>query len=92
MGQTFVFNAGEAEVEKKHLEVTFGVFIDGTLNNKTNKELRDKHGRGGDKGEVNKDLTNAEIEAQDKVAYDNMNSKDRNRIEALMEKQNRTNN
>ena len=99
MGQTFVYNFGEKEIGKDEIEVTFGVFIDGTLNNKTNKELRDVHGRGGTKNEatgeitgINKDLTNAEIEAQDKVAYDNMNSKDRNRIEALMEKQNRTNN
>ena len=97
MGQTFVYNFGEKEIGEDEIEVTFGVFIDGTLNNKTNKELRDVHGRGGTKNEatgeitgINKDLTNAEIEAQDKVAYDNMNSKDRNRIEALMEKQNRT--
>jgi hypothetical protein len=90
MGQTFVYNTGKGEIEKKHLEVTFGVFIDGTLNNKTNKELRDKHGRGGETGEVNKNLTNAEIEAQDEVAYDNMKSKDRKRIEELMKNQNRT--
>jgi hypothetical protein len=98
MGQTFVYNFGEAEIGKDEIKVSFGVFIDGTLNNKTNKELRDVHGRGGSKNEatgeitgVNKDLTNAEIEAQDKVAYDNMNSKDRKRIEALMKNQNRSN-
>jgi Uncharacterized alpha/beta hydrolase domain (DUF2235) len=42
MGQTFVYNSGKAEVEKKHLEVTFGVFIDGTLNSKANTKLRYK--------------------------------------------------
>lgn len=42
MGQTFLYNSGKAEVEKKNLEVTFGVFIDGTLNNKANTKLRFK--------------------------------------------------
>jgi Uncharacterized alpha/beta hydrolase domain (DUF2235) len=42
MGQTFVYNAGEPKIEKKHLEVTFGVFIDGTLNSKANTKLRYK--------------------------------------------------
>jgi hypothetical protein len=40
MGQTFVYNFGEAEIGKDEIKVSFGVFIDGTLNNKTNKEMR----------------------------------------------------
>ncbi len=40
MGQTFVYNTGKAEVEEKHFEVEFGVFIDGTLNNKDNSRVR----------------------------------------------------
>ena len=42
MGKSFVYNTGSSEedVPKKHLELSFGVFIDGTLNNKTNTELR----------------------------------------------------
>ena len=42
MGQTFVYNTGKAEVAKEEIEVTFGVFIDGTLNNKANTKLRYK--------------------------------------------------
>jgi hypothetical protein len=42
MGMTYVYNTGKAEVEKKNLQVTFGVFIDGTLNSKENTKLRYK--------------------------------------------------
>jgi hypothetical protein len=64
MGKTFVYNTGEAEVEKKHLEVTFGVFIDGTLNNKENTKLRLKvEGKIDplqEKGEIQRPATAAE--------------------------------
>ena len=40
MGQTFVYNAGTAEEVKGDLNLSFGVFIDGTLNNKVNFDLR----------------------------------------------------
>ncbi|WP_309607474.1 phospholipase effector Tle1 domain-containing protein [Flavobacterium sp.] len=42
MGQTYVYNTGKAEVADEEVEVTFGVFIDGTLNNKANTKLRYK--------------------------------------------------
>ena len=42
MGQTYVYNTGKAEVVKEEIEVTFGIFIDGTLNNKANTKLRYK--------------------------------------------------
>jgi hypothetical protein len=42
MGKSFVYNTGSAEDDKKEdeLRFTFGVFIDGTLNNKENTKLR----------------------------------------------------
>jgi hypothetical protein len=45
MGKSFVYNTGTSkdDVPKKHLELSFGVFIDGTLNNKKNTELRRKY-------------------------------------------------
>lgn len=43
MGKSFVYNTGESKIPEEELELTFGVFIDGTLNNKTNTELRRKY-------------------------------------------------
>jgi len=42
MGKSCVYNSGSADDDKKddELRLTFGVFIDGTLNNKTNTQLR----------------------------------------------------
>jgi hypothetical protein len=34
MSTTFVYNAGDYKSEKDHLDLTFDVFIDGTLYNK----------------------------------------------------------
>lgn len=47
MGKSFVYNTGESRAAEEQLEFTFGVFIDGTLNNKTNTELRRKYRNGG---------------------------------------------
>lgn len=47
MGKSFVYNTGESKAPEEELELTFGVFIDGTLNNKTNTELRRKYRNGG---------------------------------------------
>lgn len=88
MGQTFVYNTGKAEVEDKHIEVVFGVFIDGTLNNKTNKEMRDKHGRTDADGKLHKEWSNEEIEKKDNEAYKKIENK--SRIRDLVEKENRT--
>jgi hypothetical protein len=42
MGQTFVYNTGSSEddILDDEIQLKFGVFIDGTLNNKTNTEKR----------------------------------------------------
>lgn len=42
MGKSFAYNTGSnlEDIPKKNLELSFGVFIDGTLNNKKNTELR----------------------------------------------------
>lgn len=38
MGNRFVYNTGEAKAKKNEIDLVFGVFIDGTLNNKTNTD------------------------------------------------------
>ena len=43
MGQTYVYNSGKYEVSDEEIEVTFGVFIDGTLNNKDNTDFIKTH-------------------------------------------------
>jgi hypothetical protein len=43
MGQTFVYNAGARVVPEGDLHLEFGMFFDGTLNNKNNTELREKY-------------------------------------------------
>ncbi len=90
MGQTYVYNIGKAEVSDEEIELTFGVFIDGTLNNKTNKEMRDKHSRTNKDGNVNTELTNDQIEKKDEEEYNKIKSKDRKRIGDLVSKENRT--
>ena len=40
MGQTFVYNSGEADVATDELHLSFGLFFDGTLNNKENTRIR----------------------------------------------------
>ncbi|HZH73432.1 MAG TPA: DUF2235 domain-containing protein [Mariniphaga sp.] len=41
MGMTFVYNSGEAVDPKDELHVSFGLFFDGTLNNKENTRIRE---------------------------------------------------
>ena len=41
MGTTFVYNSGEAVDPKDELHVSFGLFFDGTLNNKENTRIRE---------------------------------------------------
>ena len=70
MGKSYVYNTGEPKPPEEELQLAFGVFIDGTLNNKTNTELRRKY--------RNKDvenLTDAQIAAavkRDEEAYKNL--------------------
>lgn len=42
MARTYVFNSGENEPNPKELDLTFGVFFDGTGNNLRNTEIRKK--------------------------------------------------
>ena len=42
MGQTFVYNQGKDDLKKEDMQLTFGVFIDGTLYNKDNTDMRNK--------------------------------------------------
>ena len=42
MGKTFVYNTGKEEVPANEIWKEFGLFFDGTLNNKDNTELREK--------------------------------------------------
>ena len=67
MGKSFVYNTGESRASDEELEFTFGVFIDGTLNNKTNTELRRLYRNGGVEN-----LTDEQIAAsveRDEAAY-----------------------
>ena len=87
MGQTFVYNAGTAEEVKGIFNLSFGVFIDGTLNNKDNTDLRNKYARGSaDKPDYS--LSNTEIEKIEKGAYAKV--KNKSRIEALINNKYRT--
>ena len=45
MGQAYVYNTGKTEVSIEELEVTFGAFIDSTLNNKDNTDMLNKQAR-----------------------------------------------
>ncbi len=82
MSTTYVYNTGEYKTESENLELVFGVFIDGTLNNKDNTDLRNKHARG---SATNPDykLSNSEIEKLDEAAYKKV--KNKSRIEDLLE-------
>lgn len=77
MSTTFVYNSGEDEAVEEELELVFGVFIDGTLNNKYNTDLRTKHGRTQEDGSVNEKLSNDQIEAADKEEYAKIKNKER---------------
>ncbi|WP_164875557.1 DUF2235 domain-containing protein [Apibacter sp. HY039] len=42
MGKTFVYNTGEAKSLAGTLQISYGMFFDGTLNNRRNTEIRKK--------------------------------------------------
>lgn len=42
MGKTFVFNSGEARSRPGELQLSYGLFFDGTLNNRENTRIRKK--------------------------------------------------
>lgn len=76
MGKSFVYNTGSnvENVSKKHLELSFGVFIDGTLNNKKNTELRRKYRNGGVENLTDKQIKKS-VE-NDEAAYDALDNKE----------------
>ena len=94
MGQTFVYNSGEEELKKEELQFVFGVFIDGTLNNKDNTDMRSKYARGAtgnaEDGYTNIDYSksNKQIEEEDEKEYDKI--KNKKRIKELLAKRDKT--
>lgn len=42
MGQTYVYNAGEAEESNEETPIPIGIFFDGTANNRVNTLIRKK--------------------------------------------------
>lgn len=85
MGQTFVYNTGSSEDDKKkdELRLEYGVFIDGTLNNKDNTDLRVKYAEKTDNGltaeekeERKKYLAASHRSMVDKMGTDNSFSND----------------
>ncbi|WP_202703513.1 phospholipase effector Tle1 domain-containing protein [Flavobacterium sp. UGB4466] len=91
MGKTFVYNTGAAadDIKKEELRLTFGIFIDGTLNNKTNTDMRNKHSRGKDAdGNIDYSKDNATLESEDEKKYKKI--KNKGRIEELLSKKNKT--
>ena len=91
MGKSFVYNTGASSDDKKEDEIhlEFGVFIDGTLNNKDNTDLRNKYSRGeGRGGNIDYSKSTAKIEAEEDEAYSDL--KNKGRIEELMSKDKRT--
>jgi hypothetical protein len=76
MGKSFVYNTGTSEdsLLKDELQLSFGIFIDGTLNNKKNTELRRKYRNGGVEN-----LTDEQIKKsveKDEAAYDALKNKE----------------
>jgi hypothetical protein len=66
MGKAFVYNTGSAEDDKKddELRLTFGVFIDGTLNNKRNTQLRRYSRNETENSTITKKKKDADIERE----------------------------
>jgi hypothetical protein len=91
MGKSFVYNTGSSSDDKREDEIRleFGVFIDGTLNNKDNTDLRNKYSRGeGRGGNIDYSKSTATIEAEEEKAYSEL--KNKSRTEELMSKEKRT--
>lgn len=66
MGKSFVYNSGSAEDNKKkdELWLDFGIFIDGTLNNKENTRLRRKYRKEDENSILNKWKKGADLERE----------------------------
>ncbi|OXA85889.1 phospholipase effector Tle1 domain-containing protein [Flavobacterium hercynium] len=70
MGKSIVYNTGlsEDDLLSDELQLSFGVFIDGTLNNKKNTELRRKYRNGGVENLTDKEIKQSVKD--DEEAYD----------------------
>lgn len=66
MGQTFVYNAGVSVVPEDELNLTFGLFFDGTLNNRENTRLRKKYRTPGE-DQLAKDNSREEVQKEEKA-------------------------
>ena len=94
MGQTFVYNQGKDEIKKDEIQLTFGVFIDGTLNNKDNTDMRNKYARGAKTNDedgfsdIDYSKSTEEIETAEDKEYKKI--KNRKRIATLLENSNKT--
>jgi hypothetical protein len=91
MGKTFVYNTGTSKDEEKQeeLRLTFGIFIDGTLNNKNNTDRRTEHSRKDIKtGKIDYSKSNKTLEDDDDTHYKNI--KNKKRIEELLSKKEKT--
>lgn len=75
MGKSFVYNTGSSEdsIGEDELELSFGMFFDGTLNNKRNTELR-KHYRNKDKENLTEEERLAAVDGEEK-AYTTLEKK-----------------
>lgn len=69
----FAYNDGESKKIAKNIELEFGIFIDGTLNNKTNTENRIKYRNKG-KEELTDPQIKKSVEA-DEAAYEKLEIK-----------------
>jgi hypothetical protein len=78
MGKSFVYNTGSAEddIKDNELPINYGIFIDGTLNNKDNTDLRTKYARTDKNKKVNNTLDNGTIEDKDDKAYSKLKNDD----------------
>ncbi|KQB42632.1 T6SS phospholipase effector Tle1-like catalytic domain-containing protein [Flavobacterium aquidurense] len=90
MEKSFAYNEGSSQDEEKQdeLRLTFGIFIDGTLNNKDNTEMRTRHSRTNKEGKIDYSKGNKELETDDEIEYKKIENK--GRIEELLSKRNKT--
>lgn len=90
MERSFAYNTGsnEDEIKVEDLHLTFGIFIDGTLNNKDNTDMRTIYSRTDKEGKIDYSKGNAELESDDKKEYKKI--KNKGRIEQLLSKRDKT--
>jgi hypothetical protein len=67
MAKSFVYNTGSSEddIKKDELRLTFGIFIDGTLNNKENTKLRRKYRSEDEHSTITKDKKERDLKKEE---------------------------